>query len=84
MCEDDWEQMLWQDAFWSAMEQVEYSTRAYQARFCPICKKDCGEADFTPDDPSTGIFGVCWGNECPVHGIFSTDSDGVQELEESS
>jgi hypothetical protein len=72
-----------QRAVWDAEAQRHKELEAL-ARICPICKKDVGEADFTPDDPSVGIFGFCWGNECPVHGLFWTDSEGVQELEESS
>ena len=72
-----------QRAAWDA-EAKRHKELGALARICPICKKDVGEADFSPDDPSVGIFGVCWGNECPAHGLFWTDSEGVQELEESS
>jgi hypothetical protein len=80
----DIEREIWNDNFEHGLEHVAFLAMEAAAQFCPVCKRDCGTADFTPDDPSVGIFGVCWGNECPVHGIFSTDSEGVQELEESS
>jgi len=80
----EWQVEQWEDNFELGLEDMAFLAMEATAQFCPICKTDCGKADFEPDDPSVGIFGVCWVNECPVHGIFVTDSEGVQELEESS
>ena len=79
-----WQLEQWGMNFENGLEHVSFLALQSKAQFCPICGKDCGEADFEPDDPSVGIFGICWANTCPVHGIFVTDSEGVQELEESS
>lgn len=54
---------------------------ALYAQLCPACGVHCGEADFEPDDPSVGIFGVLWGNECPTHGLFTVYEDGDLEFE---
>jgi len=49
---------------------------AIVARFCPVCGQDCGAAEFEPDDPSVGINGVLWANECPDHGLYAVYDDG--------
>lgn len=79
----EWQIEQWEDNFELGLEDMAFLAMEATAQFCPICKTDCGKADFEPDD-AFGIFGVCWVNECSVHGIFVTDSEGVQELEESS
>lgn len=86
---NEWESKTWERERWSldfgvGLERISLLALEAKSRFCPICGKDCGSSDFEPDDPSVGIFGICWVNDCLVHGIFCTDSEGVQELEESS
>jgi hypothetical protein len=51
------------------------------ASTCPKCGKDCGDADHEPPDPSVGIMGGVYINECPKHGTFYTYDDGTQEVE---
>ena len=78
------EEYMWQDSFEWGLERIRLLALSAKAQFCPVCGYDTGEPDFEPDDPTVGIFGICWVGECPVHGVFSTDSEGYQELEESS
>ncbi len=52
------------------------------ARTCPTCKKECGDYDFEPADPSVGIMNPVWINSCEEHGLFCTFDDETQKFEE--
>lgn len=65
---------------WDA-EDRHYEAVTLLSHFCPTCNTDCGEPDFEPSDPSVGIFGVVWSNECVEHGVFTTSDIGEQEFE---
>ena len=71
---------MWKDSFEWGLEHIVFLALETKSQFCPVCGYDTGE----PDDPFVDIFGIWWVGECPVHGVFSTDSEGYQELEESS
>jgi hypothetical protein len=78
----DWECEVWTDAYWEGFSKMEFLALSVKAQFCPICGRDCGEAEFEPDDSSVGIFGVSWYAICNEHDGFTTWDDGTQEMEE--
>lgn len=80
---DEYAQLDWDYAFEGAMQTCQVAALVHKATFCPICGTDCGKPDFEPDDPSVGIFGVEWVNECPEHGLFAVDDLGQISWEES-
>jgi hypothetical protein len=78
--DEEWDRADWEGAYDWAFEKVRHIALKLKARICPICNKDCGKADYEPDDPSVGIFGSFWFNVCEEHGEFATlGPDGEQE-----
>ena len=80
--DEEWEQADWMGQYEWAIDKVKHLACQYKARLCPTCKKDVGVASFEPDDPSVGIFGAFWYNNCPKHGEFTTDTEGKQTRED--
>ena len=64
-----------------AMEAAQHHVYEVKAQYCPVCRRNCGEAGWDAGDESVGIYPV-WGNTCPVHGDFYTwPGVGTQELD---
>lgn len=66
--------------FYAGMDRVHYYAIMDKASVCPKCGKDCPSPEFEGDDPSVGIFGWGFGNECTTCGVtFWVSDDGVVE-----